>query len=362
MRSNRQSALYSTRLTLRTNRPNLSLLRLKAVPDESKAPLLSLLAIPATSDALKAVIAAVDSPDRTVSDAAVRALGDWPNPEPVDTLYRIASSGNNPVHKILALRGYIRLAPLTKDPSSSYAKALKLAKQTNEIRLILGGLHNAGTLKALEIAESYMDNKELKSEAYMAAAKVANVFCFEDGERTRKTLDKIIKDAPNDGIKNQARNVLKKMDQFKGVIAVWKGTKLFKVKDVADGRFVFNNIFEPEKNFDSEAIVWRTVWPEFEGGGRLDLEKTYGPVDFCCAYLKTTIISPKDQQVKLDWQVDDLIKGWLNGKEINAGSISLKKGANTFIVKVGDHAGGWSFLCRILNSDGSALAGLRYER
>ncbi|MBN2131060.1 MAG: HEAT repeat domain-containing protein, partial [Sedimentisphaerales bacterium] len=77
---------------------------LKTAPDEAKAVLLSLLTKPATAEALDAVLAAVRSPNATVSDAAIRALGDWPDAAPADELYRIASSSSNATHRILALR------------------------------------------------------------------------------------------------------------------------------------------------------------------------------------------------------------------------------------------------------------------
>jgi len=335
---------------------------LKTGPDDAKISLLSLLATPATANALKAVSAAVTSSNSKISDAAIRALGEWPNPAPVEQLYQIASSSTNQIHKILALRGYIRLTPLTKNPTACYVNALKLANRNDEIRQILGGLHHAGTRKALEIAESYMNDQTLKAEAYMAAVKVSNVYCWEDRTRVRAMLDKIIADAPNDGIRNQARNVIRKMDEYKSVIASWKGTKSFAIPGVADGNRICETAFEPEKDFNSKDIVWQMVLPEFEGGGKLDLEKTYGGIDYCCAYLRTTIHSPIDQEARLKWRVDDYIKSWLNGKPTKDGIIKLNKGANTFIVKVGDSGGGWSFVCEIVKPDDSRLEGLRFER
>jgi hypothetical protein len=104
------------------------------------------------------------------------------------------------------------------------------------------------------------------------------------------------------------------------------------------------------------------IVPQFEGNGRIDLEKTFGRIDYCCAYLRTTIQSPTDQQVQLKWGVDDYITGWLNGKPTRDGSITLKKGSNTFIVKVGDHGGGWNFQCELLQPDGSPIQGLTFKR
>lgn len=335
---------------------------LATAPNDAKVFLLRLLARPATAKALETVQAAITSQNSQVSDAAIRTLGEWPNPAPVDTLYEIALSSANQIHRILSLRGYIRLAALTQDPTTCYVNALKLAKRPEEIRLVLGGLHYAGTLQALELAESYMTDRALKAEACMAAAKVANVYCWQDRVRAKAILDKVIAQAPNDNVRNQARDVLRRMDAFKSIIAVWKGVGPFTLAGISDGRKVFDTAFEPETDFDAPEITWRIIVPEFDGSGRIDLEKTYGRIDYCCAYLRTTVISPRDQQARLKWGVDDFIKGWLNGKATSDGQINLRKGANTFILKVGDHGGGWNFRCEILQPDESPLEGMRFKR
>jgi hypothetical protein len=335
---------------------------LDTAPDAAKPSLLRLLARPATDHALEAVRAAVASANSKVSDAAIRSLGAWPNPTPIEQLHQIASRSSNQTHRVLALRGYTRLAPLTQDPTTCFVNALKLAQRNDEVRLILGGLHHAGTRRALEIAESYMKDPALKAEAYMAAAKVANVYCWEDRARTKALLDKVIAEAPTSSSRNQARAVLRRLDEFKSIMAVWKGTPAYALPGVADGRRVFETVFEPERDFDAQDIIWRIVLPEFEGGGKLDLEKTYGRIDYCCAYLRTTVHSPINQQVRLKWTVDDQMKAWLNGESVNQGPINLREGANTFILKVGDHGGGWSFRCEMLNPDETPVENLRFER
>jgi hypothetical protein len=59
--------------------------------------------------------------------------------------------------------------------------------------------------------------------------------------------------------------------------------------------------------------------------------------------------------------VDDYIKGWMNGQPIEGNKTKLSAGANTLMLKVGDHGGGWSFRCQLLRPDGSPIDGLRFE-
>ena len=73
--------------------------------DDAKPVLLALLTHPATATALAEVRTAVRSTDPRVSDAAIRALGDWPTADPADDLYRIAAQTSSPSHRRLALNG-----------------------------------------------------------------------------------------------------------------------------------------------------------------------------------------------------------------------------------------------------------------
>ncbi|MBN2138589.1 MAG: HEAT repeat domain-containing protein [Sedimentisphaerales bacterium] len=334
---------------------------LNKAPNDAKPVLLKLLSRPATDQAFEAVKAALDSRYAEVSDAAIRALGEWPNAAPAEQVYQIAQTSGNPTQKLLALRSYIRMASLMRDPMSAYVKALKLSSRDEEIRLILGGLHNAGTAEALDMGWKYTTVESLKPEAYMAIVKVANVYCWQDPEGAKAALDKVIAEAPNDGIRNQARDVIKKMDRYKGFIVAWRGAGPYTIASVNDGRTVFDKEFAPETDADAKDIVWQVIQPEFEGDNRINLEKTFGGIDYCCAYLRTIVDSPGDLEARIRWSADDYIKGWMNGEPTGEGNIKLRKGANTLMLKVGDHAGGWSFRCQLTKPDGSGLDGLRFE-
>ena len=99
----------------------------------------------------------------------------------------------------------------------------------------------------------------------------------------------------------------------------------------------------------------------FEGGKRINLESTFGPVDHCCAYLRAQVWSPVEQEASIRWEADDFIKGWINGKLTPGGALKLQQGKNSFLLKVGDHEGGWNFSCRLLKPDGTPIKGLRCE-
>ena len=70
------------------------------------------------SKALDAVRAALKKEDLTaeVKDAAVRTLSEWPDAAPADDLLALVNTSSNQTHKVLALRGYIRMAGMTGKP------------------------------------------------------------------------------------------------------------------------------------------------------------------------------------------------------------------------------------------------------
>lgn len=330
-------------------------------PVEAKPALLGLLNQPATDEALQAVRQAVADPQALVSEAASRALGEWPNAAPAEDLYRIASTNPSPTARTLALRGYVRLAALADDPTAMYVKAMALARSDDERKLVLGGLGNADTLVALELAEQERARPGLEAEASLALVRVAAQYTWIDPVRGTAALTAVASETKQDYIKQEAQSALKRFAELKNYVVAWKGVGPYQVEGVHDGRAVFGNPFPPEENPADPALRWRKVKAVFEGDKRINLEATFGQLDYCCAYLRTTVWSSSAQEVRLAWAVDDYIRGWLNGKPIQEGNITLREGANTLMLKVGDHGGEWNFNCRLLKPDGSPAAGLRFE-
>lgn len=334
---------------------------LKTAPSEAKPSLLGLLTQPATDEALQTVRQATSGSIPEVSEAAIRALGEWPNADPVEDLFRFAAAAGNAKSRALALRGCVRLAGLADDPTAFYVKAMDLAQNDEERKLVLGGLGNADTLVALELAERQRARPELEAEASLAAVRIAAQYGWSDHARGTSSLTALAKDAKQEFVRKEAQAALSRMAEMKDFIVAWKGAGPYQLEGVNDGGTVFRNVFPPEQDPAAAGVKWRPIKAVFEGDKRLNLEATYGGMDFCCAYLRTTIWSPAAQDLKLVWAVDDYIKGWINGRPVQEGSVSLKEGANVFLLKVGDHGGEWNFNCRLLKPDGTPPEGLRFE-
>ena len=90
--------------------------------------------------------AALANREPEIQDAAIRALSDWPTAEPVPDLVKVAQTTTNKVHKVLALRGFVRLLgsrQQTGPPKQTidlYKKAMDLAGDATEKKRVLSGL------------------------------------------------------------------------------------------------------------------------------------------------------------------------------------------------------------------------------
>jgi type 1 glutamine amidotransferase/HEAT repeat protein len=110
-------------------------------------------------------------------DAAVRALADWPNPTPEEDILSVARSAKSLVHRVLALRGYVRMVGLNRFQAPEAAvrslkTALKLASRPEEKILVLGALPDFACPEALALARSQLKAKGVRAEAEIAVARI----------------------------------------------------------------------------------------------------------------------------------------------------------------------------------------------
>ncbi|MEX2380840.1 MAG: HEAT repeat domain-containing protein [Opitutales bacterium] len=130
------------------------------------------------SDALDALHAAVQDESSEVRDAAIRALADWPEDEPMATLEELAASeAESETHRVLALRGYIRMIGLPADRSveervALYERALEIAERPDEKILVISRLGDVESEKALELVRAHLDDEGLREAATVAVEKI----------------------------------------------------------------------------------------------------------------------------------------------------------------------------------------------
>ncbi len=191
----------------------------KVKPIPSRCSLLGVLGKIGDNTALPLLIAALKDENADVQTAAIRALSEWPSPKPINDLLKVAEGSENKVHRILALRGFVRLLGLDSERSAEellemYKKAMSLAPDVGEKRRVLSGLGNVKSPAALKIAASYLDDKTLSREASSAAVKIASGICGDFPKEVNEVLKKIVAQTKEmDPLRGQAQEVIDKIGQ-----------------------------------------------------------------------------------------------------------------------------------------------------
>jgi HEAT repeat protein len=184
---------------------------------DAKCSLLSVLGKIGDESALPVLREALGDKDDQVKDAAVRALSDWPTATPAADLLKVAQTSENQVHKTLALRGYVRLAGLksnrpAEETMKMYKDAMALAADVSEKKMVLSGLGSTDSFEAMQMAESYLGDKELKEEAEAAVMKIAEERAKNSpriSAQTKDILQKVIDGTTNESVREQAQKLLK---------------------------------------------------------------------------------------------------------------------------------------------------------
>lgn len=332
--------------------------------------LLSTLSGIGGQQALGTVRENLKSQNDRVRDAAVRALSAWPEPDAARALLDVFRNSDNATHRTLALRGLVRVLDLPSDLSPAiiadlYAQASAGARNPAERRLLLSGLMSVAHPMALDLAAGWIDDKNVGREATTAALKIAESILAWHRDAAKAGLQKIASATENDDVRQQARQLIQRADQFEDYIVAWQVAGPYS-KGGTSASQLMGEPFPPETD---EPARWQALPPR----GRtnqpwmLDLDSTVGGTQ-CVAYVKTWVRSDSARQARLELGFDDGIKAWLNGENVHTNNtsgaakpgedkvkVSLKKGWNSLMLKVKQHTSAWEFCARLRTPEGKVL-------
>ncbi len=150
----------------------------KAASKPLKLIILDLGAVVGDSTALKLEKSALDSGDSELYGRALRALAKWPNKSAADDLLEQAKSASEMIDRIVALRGYMRIASMDKAGLSGAERvkmlrtAMGLSQRIEEKKAVISGLQSVKSLESLEMLKKYINDPALGAEAQMSAANL----------------------------------------------------------------------------------------------------------------------------------------------------------------------------------------------
>ena len=335
---------------------------------ERQAALIRILGKLGGDKALAAVIKA-DSPD-----AVVRALADWPDASASGPLLNIVKSTKNKTHRILALRGYIRLLGL--DPSApvrKYAEALDLAKQPETKKLVLSGIAGVVHSDALKLVVPLLDDAAVRGEAALAAVSIARTTMGADRKQARAAMEKVLAASKGKPVAAEAQRVIRQIDSLANCVTAWRITGPY-LKQGKTYRELLGIPFAPETP-GATNVVWRRI-PAGTDPKRphiLDLTKTVGG-NQKVAYALTWIHADKAFAARLDLGSDDGVKAWLNGKLVHTNNVAraaipytdkapvtLRAGWNPLMLKITQNNGPCEFCAQLVTRKGKPIEGLRID-
>jgi len=169
--------------------------------------------------AFEAVKAALGDKDPTVNDAAVRALAAWPDAQAVDALLDLLAKTKDNVHRVLLLRGTVRLLGLAGRPAdqtiATYKDLLAKTDSPADKKLVLAGLGAMDDPAALKVVEPMLAEPDVKGEAELAMVNIAARVMGKAGDEAAAAARKVLAQTANDGVKRQAQTILNKLNRLK---------------------------------------------------------------------------------------------------------------------------------------------------
>ena len=312
-----------------------------------------------------------------VKDAAVRAITAWPGSEALETVLAIYKSSDNQTHRVLALRGYIRLLGQDKQIATEkkvkiLGEIIKQVETAAEKKNILSNLASIGHPSALTIAEQYLSNPQVKDEAALATIQIAQSIAGAWPGEAKAAAFEIVKTTSDEAVREQARALVKTIESFEDFITDWQVSGPY-LKDGQNYSQLFDTAFAPETG--NEDVDWSSMpaGTNTEKPWLLDLAKLYSGNNRI-AYAYTWIHSATQQKARLELGSDDGIKVWLNGEVVHANNIAraaipgsdkvdvqLHKGWNKLMLKVTQNTSPWEFCLRLRDAAGNKLENITID-
>ena len=344
---------------------------------EARCSLLRVMAASADDKSFTVIQSSLGDENEQVKDAAVRAIAAWPASEALETVLGIFKSTDNQTHRVLALRGYVRLLRQDKQIATEKKAAIlgEIIEQVDtatEKKNILSSLALIKHPSALTIAEQYLSNPQVRDEAVLATIQIAQSIAGTCPGEAKAAALEIMKTPSNDTVHKQAQVLLKTIERFEDFIVAWQVSGPY-LEDGKDYSRIFDIPFAPETG--DEDIEWSPMpaGTNDEKPWLLDLAKLYSGSNRI-AYAYTCIHSATQQKARLELGSDDGVKVWLNGEIVHANNaaraaipgadkvdVQLQQGWNELMLKVTQNNGPWSFCLRLCDRVGNRLNGITVD-
>jgi HEAT repeat protein len=326
--------------------------------------------------ALAAVRTGLADPAPTLRDAAVRALADWPDTAAADELLNLVKTAPELVHRVLALRAYVRVVREagTLTPAEKLARltaAMAAVPRPEDRKLVLAGLGDCADPGALPVALACLDQADVAAEAAAALNGLADRLRWQYPRECQAALLAVAAKAPAEPERKRAAELQAEIRRYEGYLTLWllAGPYAQEKKSRAD---LHGIAFPPEPAAPTEPVAWEPARPAAapDRSWYVPLDEAIGGYQ-CVAYLRTWVRSATAQKVRLEIGTDDGCKAWLNGSLVvdqnvdralapaqDTPEVALNSGWNCLLLKVSQGGGFWSAAARFRTPEDQPLDGL----
>lgn len=118
----------------------------------------------------------INAEDDIVRDGAIRTLANWPEPRAAAALADIFASANDTAHRMVALRGSVRLLRTGElDDAKTmalYNALIASANTADEHKMIIAGLADLEHAEALAAVAPFLEDDAVREEAAIAAQRI----------------------------------------------------------------------------------------------------------------------------------------------------------------------------------------------
>ena len=174
----------------------------------------------ANSNALEILSSALKETNPDVRDTAVRTLAKWPNAAAAEILLKIYSNTQNQIHRLLSLRGFVRLLALPAE-GRPVEKTLEMCRQAinqargpAEQKLVLSGLANVSDPGALSMVEPFLQVETVKAEAAVAMIKIAGAIMETHPDRAMMAMNELLSVSEDEGLRKQAEEIIQQIKEL----------------------------------------------------------------------------------------------------------------------------------------------------
>jgi HEAT repeat protein len=174
--------------------------------------LLRVLARIGDQAARQQMIALAQDAQPAVRDEAVRMLSNWKDESVVESLLEIARTGDPLNHRVLALRGLVRMAALRTDKPRNIEllkQVWQLSERIDEKRRVLGAVGGLATEDALDFAVQCLQARELSEEAALAVIRIASELEDESKQSRDAAVQQALDAIKSKEIRQRADEILK---------------------------------------------------------------------------------------------------------------------------------------------------------